>query len=93
MRLIDADALKDAFKNKEGNDFTAFHFYEAIDKAPTIEPDRPHGEWIQTYESVDGRGADRYKCSFCNHEINIYYKPYRFCPNCGAKMRKEGDEK
>lgn len=44
-RLIDADALKNTFKDKEGNEFTAFHFYDAIDNAPTIE--RPHGEWTK----------------------------------------------
>lgn len=37
MRLIDANALKEQFKDKEGDVFTAFHFYDAIDEMPTIE--------------------------------------------------------
>lgn len=60
MRLIDADVLKDSFKDKEGNEFTAFHFYEAIEKAPTLpnpcgKPcafERPHGEWIPCSERL-----------------------------------------
>ena len=37
MRLIDADVLKEQFKDKEGDVFTAFHFYDAIDEMPTID--------------------------------------------------------
>lgn len=49
MRLIDADALKNTFKDKEGNEFTAFHFYEAIEKAPTIDS---FGSWIPVEERL-----------------------------------------
>lgn len=35
-RLIDADSIKSYFSDKEGDDFTAFHFYDAVDDAPTI---------------------------------------------------------
>lgn len=37
MRLIDADALKEQFKDKSLEDFTYLHFIEAIDNSPTIE--------------------------------------------------------
>ena len=82
MRLIDADALKNTFKDKEGNEFTAFHFYDAIDNAPTIE--RPHGEWIYHKEwELDGECA--FECSKCGMGVDV---DYNFCPNCGADMRE-----
>ena len=34
-RLIDTDDLKKLFEGKEGDTFTAFHFFEAIDNTPT----------------------------------------------------------
>lgn len=34
--LKDATTLKKMFEDKEGDDFTAFHFYDAIDDCPTI---------------------------------------------------------
>ena len=37
-RLIDAECVKKEFDGKEGDDFTAFHFYDALDNAPTILP-------------------------------------------------------
>lgn len=49
------------------------------------EFDRPHGEWI----SFD---AKRDRCSMCDFKIGKYVGVfYRFCPNCGADMRKEGE--
>ena len=53
--------------------------------------ERPHGEWIETYYSIDGVGASRFKCTRCEKEISTYGKPYNFCPHCGAKMVKEGE--
>lgn len=35
-RLIDADDIKSYFSDREGGDFTAFHFYDAVENAPTI---------------------------------------------------------
>lgn len=91
-RLIDADALKNTFKDKEGNEFTAFHFYDAIDNAPTVE--RPHGEWIEKHCDY----GVYYRCSNCHKMPPNYECDYKegaiktnFCPNCGADMRKEGD--
>ena len=40
------------------------------------------GEWIKKYDK-----APRYVCSVCNHLFNN--KEYKFCPNCGAKMKGE----
>ncbi len=44
----------------------------------------PIGKWETTAFS------DRYICSECKHDLVTQYKPYDFCPWCGADMR-EGD--
>lgn len=36
-RLIDADELKEQFKDRSLEDFTNLHFIDAIDNAPTVE--------------------------------------------------------
>ena len=75
-----------------------------IDNTSTFEPDgtqlsvaylkgrlqgqneRPQGEWINTSPN-----DDKGECSLCCYLSKKYYK---FCPNCGTKMRKkEGDNK
>lgn len=38
------------------------------------------GEWILT-------GGLDYRCSNCG--MVPIFRPYNFCPNCGAKMREE----
>lgn len=35
-RLIDANDVKSYFSDREGDDFTAFHFYDAVESAPTV---------------------------------------------------------
>lgn len=39
MRLIDADELRKQFEDRSLEDFTHLHFIEAIDNAPTVEPE------------------------------------------------------
>ena len=80
MRLIDADALKEAIQ--EHTDYKGYLVCdpeEIIDLAPTVEPKQ--GEWIAEnngYEETD------YKCPFCGHyEL---HSTYNFCPNCGADL-------
>ena len=50
--------------------------------APTIEVDRPKGEWIDmgSYEV----------CKNC-HEVKRF-PHWNFCPSCGADMREREDE-
>lgn len=73
-----------------------------IDNAPTVAPTfglfkemlcsecdkRPRGEWIEHYDSSDG--FTWLTCSRCL--FKAYEDDYNFCPNCGAKMQKEGRE-
>ena len=100
MRLIDADALNDAmyheaFENdasyNESNPMAKWDsglwirykmFENAIDDAPTIEPKR--GAWIEI--NIKDYKA---KCSCCGTWSPIMG---RYCPNCGADMRKGVDD-
>ena len=93
-RLIDADAF--IKENKDIIDCEIDHpkyqdtLRELISQAPTVE--RPHGEWIEKYYSIDVVGVSHFKCSKCWKEITTNGKPYNFCPKCGSDNRKkEGD--
>lgn len=44
------------------------------------------GEWKKVSEKYP-----RYVCTACNHLYNN--KEYKYCPNCGAKMKGARDEK
>ena len=77
IRLIDADELLKHIPYEE----TCSRF--AVENAPTIEPNRKKGKWI------DGH------CSNCGCDIPAYIIDWKwqkdmdahFCPNCGADMR------
>ena len=93
MRLIDADVLIDHllevmetakhFGNTEVSD-TLCGVIEVIKGEKTIA--RPHGEWIDIVFTNNGIGIG--KCNQCG----IHRTIDNFCPNCGADMRKEGEE-
>lgn len=46
---------------------------------------RPHGEWLEPFES---NGKTYHKCTHCHisSELILFGN---FCPNCGADMREE----
>lgn len=75
-----------------------------IDNAPTVEytfeeafqkticeqrlycPERPQGEWYYNYQNG-------WHCSVCNETVEdmptvMGKADFKFCPNCGADMRK-----
>lgn len=59
----------------------------AIKNAPSVVPSRAEGEWI---EVDDGRVSC--KCSICKEEYLLYEEDVfgrNYCPNCGAKMKKQ----
>ena len=106
MRLIDANALKkiivkESFKHNL-NGYEALlisEIEEFIDNAPTVEPERPQGEWI--YEGVyhdenNPIDSDMYQCSICKRSIlTTLTRPadlFPFC-HCGADMRGEEHDK
>ena len=97
MRLGDLDALREKIDELEPyidcdeNSTTwilSDEVYNAIDNAPTVE--RPQGEW-KVYGKQGGIPITD-MCSNCRYEMKWYKNKYKFCPNCGAKMRKGGAE-
>ena len=71
-----------------------YTFEEAFQKTVCDQrlycPERPQGEWIgdTDYESYQGN-YEAYKCSICGYGLHWrdYSNEYKFCPNCGAKMK------
>lgn len=100
--LISRSALKRKFRNVNEGMFQLSRVYELIDNAPTVEPtfrevvayecgqksvERQHGEWIEHYDNSDGfTWLTSSRCMF-----KAYEEDYNFCPNCGAKMKKEAN--
>lgn len=108
MRLIDADELLDGYKHMgydptehpedrymEGwcNGFNAAvdHCMHHVIHAPTITPERKRGRWIP-HEDEDGEHYGD-KCSVCGEWYVMPYGKTKFCPDCGADMRGEQDER
>lgn len=85
MRPIDADALYIDYLYPTTTTGTTCHAYVSqiqINSAPTIEPQRMRGRWV---DKNNMEGAWNY-CSICGEQaIDLY----DFCPNCGADMRGE----
>lgn len=104
MRLIDADKFKkglavtddtDASRNETFKKISEIICY-LIDREPTVDTKHvKHSKWIPY--GRDSAYTKFYRCSNCNYEIPIYEdsedKPYKYCPDCGADMRGETDEK
>ena len=90
MRCIDADALMadingslNAMTNigiAVDGDWLWAKLNDAIEHAPTIEPERKKGRWTL---------QDGYRCSVCNYKLQTTGLP-TYCPNCGCEMRQEG---
>ena len=95
MRLIDADKLETHEQVEPlGNgkyEYVEVVYKDDIDNAPTIEPERKTGKWIEFPIHMV------YKCSECGRIIQTtdgqrnILKHYPFC-HCGADMRGEEDE-
>ena len=104
MRLIDADALLQAKREKymaeigklAHGDFRALDEQNAtvllIYKQPTIEAEPiKHGRWVYR-DSLSGGGGAWWHCSECGR-LEIFVEGYfhKHCPRCGAKMDEEGE--
>lgn len=60
------------------------HFISVIEHAPTVESNRPKGEWIKR------SSVGNWECSLCGNDIITSEQKlanYKYCPNCGADMR------
>lgn len=57
--------------------------------------ERPHGEWAHWGSPfADDTIANSIVCSICKARyVEIEGEVFNFCPNCGADMRKSGEEK
>ena len=91
-RLIDADALK----KKLCKEYRHFDqrikispVFQLIRDAPTIEPERKVGKWIRTRTVV--HDGELY-CDQCGQEHPEQKLIWNYCPNCGSRMLKEGDD-
>jgi hypothetical protein len=86
MRLIDGDELLTAFPIDDEPTVTKSCVRMTIQYMPTIEPMRKRGKWIDKSGGIED--AWNY-CSVCGEQaIDLY----DFCPNCGADMRKGGED-
>lgn len=74
-----------AWVDKNGDVYTPDDMpeYQAIEALPSAQRT---GEWIET-EFLKLR-----ECSCCHVRWGMYdVENFNFCPNCGAKMRKESE--
>ena len=81
-RLIDADALLDKLPKV----YYGSMVHVLINDAPTVSPDRPHGEWIDK--------GDYAVCSECGGSSGTQFdgvepvpRATAFCPHCGRRMK------
>jgi hypothetical protein len=61
--------------------------WKYLRQVPSAQPERKTGRW----EYLDYGGFGNFHCTACG-EICICNGDYDFCPNCGAKMLKDGDD-
>ena len=74
------DSLLEALYDLDEYDFVDKVFIEEeLKRVPSIQPEQRTGRWIPN------RHTDSALCSECG---KCYGDDYKFCPNCGAKMKK-----
>lgn len=82
MRTIDADALQEEYKKHHNGKRSLL-----IDVAPTVEPQRMRGKWIE-----DGYNDEKAVCDQCGEPCATYImgEPRdKYCKWCGADMRRK----
>ena len=105
MRLINADALEKTLRNWVRDNWTeAFtgddagsEFADMIEHAVTIDANPTvHAHWFTLDPTPRTGRAYKFACSNCNRVVFTRWQEsigelgYAFCPNCGARMDKEG---
>lgn len=65
--------------------------YCAIKNAPSVTPTEKTGEWIEHKyaEEYDGLMQSNFECSKCHDWLR---EQTNYCPICGARMNKGGDD-
>ena len=97
MRLIDADELTRRIEQSYLTEGEKRLFSVKVRHMPTVA-ERPQGEWIYPEKTDKEKGYGGY-CSNCKCDMPIFVEDWKqkycetkFCPNCGADMRKGGAE-
>ena len=60
-------------------------------KSDDVQPVK-HGRWNEIYHDSENYSAS---CSYCQEPTvrRVWFRPYDFCPHCGARMDlKEGEK-
>ena len=85
------DKLQDLWNEVYNEDSDGYDYAEAIDMAiEALSAEAVQGEWGHMIaDGTDGSHWYEYECSHCGE---VVLRPYNFCPNCGAKMTKGGDD-
>lgn len=79
------DAIDAVMSVPEGN-WLSRRYAEELKEVPSA---RPTGKWERRF----GTGA-LCSCSECGHNIwDVDVRIHKFCPNCGAEMRGDKDER
>lgn len=68
---------------------------ECMDELMGMIADRPQGEWIDAEIPLECGGSMPIQvCNLCKTFYPLAYTGggHRFCPNCGADMRKGADD-
>lgn len=89
--LISRDKLRKEILDKFPQGSARGVFLAFVDEQPTVEPVR--GEWI--VKEDENCFATWDYCSICGFSTGFAGSSHyiNFCPNCGADMRGENDEK
>ncbi len=66
--------------------------YRHIEKMPSVTPQPKTGKWIDDGQYAEGHSEHAYRCSECGENYIGYVGKYKYCPNCGAKMKESGDK-
>lgn len=65
----------------------AMIWQRATSKGLILEPERPHGKWVEGLHSY----FSTLDCSLCGYSKPASHYIFNYCPNCGADMRTEGE--
>lgn len=91
--LISREAVDDAIYDYSRSCAVDYaQIMEYIDKIPSVEN---KGEWILVVDSYYEDGTikeNHWECSKCGSG-NSGWGEYKFCPDCGADMRGDDEEK
>lgn len=84
--MSDMISRQDAIRLAEQGQIQGFEWqFKKLCELPSAQPERKKGKWLRS-----GNCIFPYECDQCG-DTNERATP--FCPNCGAEMRGEQDEK